>query len=73
MPLTSVLVSLERSSSEADELTNRVPLLDVLVIINHQAVSFVDELYGVRLAEVAMASLEDDLCASASGCGLDLL
>ena len=73
MPLTGVLVSLERSSGEADELTNRVSLLTVLAVIYDQAVSFVDKLYSALLAEVAVALLEQDLGASSLGCSLDLL
>ena len=73
MPLTGVLVSLERSSGETNELTNRVSLLTVLAVIYDQAVSFVDKLYSALLAEVAVALLEQDLGASGLGCSLDLL
>ena len=73
MPLTGVLISLERSSREADELADRVSLLKVLAVIYDEAVSFVDKLYSAWLAEVAVALLEQDLGASGLGCSLDLL
>ena len=67
-----VSVGLERSGGEADHLTDRVPLLKVLGLVQHKRVTLVHELDGLRLAETVEALLEDDLGALGLGRLLDL-
>ena len=67
-----VSVGLERSGGEADHLTDRVPLLKVLGLVQYKRVTLVYELDGLRLAETVEALLEDDLGALGLGRLLDL-
>ena len=68
-----VSVGLERRGGEADHLTDRVPLLKVLGLVQYKRVTLVHELDGLRLAETVEALLEDDLGALGLGRLLDLL